>query len=439
MKRRAFLAGGLASGATLTIVPSHLRATTTRNSTLQFAQIGCGRMGVGDMTNLLNSGWNERFNARIVACCDVDSKRARAAADSATSFYQEKGENKIIIGAFTDHRELLKRDDIDGFIISTPDHWHGLIGIGAAEAGKHIYMQKPLTYSIAEGRALVEAVRGKGVVLQTGSQQRSSIYFRQICHIIRNEWLGSLLRIEVEIPTDGGRGSGQPTVPPATLDYDRWQGPSAELPYVEARVHPQSDLGRPGWLQVEAYCLGMITGWGSHMYDIAQWAMGDDKFPSEIEARGEFPERGFFDVHVGFHGEAVYDHGVIMTSRNGEPGVKFVTKDGWARCARGKMDCSDKRLLRRQPTGDEIVLKTSTNHMEDFIRSIRDGSDPVCPVEVGHRSNSICVLHHLSMKLGGRKLRWDRARGTIADDEEAAAKLVPKMRPPYVMGSDLTR
>lgn len=402
---------------------------------MRLAQVGCGRMGRGDMTNAMGRGWGDTLNARVVACCDVDSGRAAAAAQKVEKFYQNKGESKVDVSIYSDYRELLQRDDIDGWIISTPENWHALIGVAAAAAGKHMYIQKPLTYSIPEGQALVDAVRKHKVVLQTGSQQRSSIYFSQICSIIRNEWLGKLKKIEVEVPTDKGRADGEPTPPPETFDYDRWLGPCPKVPYIESRVHPQQGFSRPGWLQVQRHCLGMITGWGSHMYDIAQWANATDtdSGPTSIQATGEFPDRGHFDVHVGYSGEAHYANGVVMTSGNGRPGVKFITEDGWAYCSRGKMDCSDKELLRRKPTADEVQLYSSQDHMADFLQSAREGRDQAAPVEVGHRSNSVCVLHHLSMKLGGRKLNWDPVSEQIIGDPEANAMLQVPMREPYTL------
>ena len=435
MKRRSFLNSSLAIGAGLAVLPSRSWSQTKKNGTLQLAQIGCGRMGLGDMQNAMNLGMKEDLNARIIACCDVDADRATAGAVKAKHFYQDKGESKVEIKTCTDYRELLQRKDIDGFICSTPENWHALIGIAGAEAGKHMYIQKPLTYSIPEGQALVKAVRKNGVVLQVGSQQRSDIRFRQVCTIIRNNWLGKLTKIEVQVPTDRGEAHGEPSKPPANLNYDMWLGPCPEMPYIEERVHPQEGYDRPGWLQVERFCLGMITGWGSHMYDIAQWANGTDtdSGPVEIQAEGEFPDRGLFNVHVGYEGDARYANGVEMSSRNGKAGVKFITEDGWAYCSRGKMECSDKTLLRRQPGEDEVQLYTSQNHMGDFLRSAREGSDPVCPVEVGHRSNTVCVLHHVSMKLGGRKLNWDPVKEIVVDDDEANALIQVSMREPYAL------
>jgi hypothetical protein len=223
---------------------------------------------------------------------------------------------------------------------------------------------------------------------------------------------------------------------PSNLDYDMWLGPCPVEPYTESRVHPQdisNGFGRPGWLQIQRYCLGMITGWGSHMYDIAQWAMGTDKDsgPVEFACTGEFPDRGLFDVHVGYQGEALYANGVRMLSRNGSPGVKFTMDNGWAYCARGKMDCSDPSLLRRKTADDEVKLYHSDGHMEDFLISIRQGKDPICPVEVGHRSNSICVLHHLSMKANGRRFKWDPVKEKPVGDKEIASMMHLPMRAPW--------
>ncbi len=433
MKRRTFIKLSFSAGASTLLLPASSWSAPSKNSTLQLAQIGCGRMGLGDMQNAMATGLKKPVNARVVAVCDVDSNRLQLAKAKVEKFYGENGETNIDIFTTGDYREIIARNDIDGLIISTPENWHALIGVAAAAAGKHMYIQKPLTYSIPEGIALVDAVRKNKVVLQTGSQQRSSAYFRQVCTIIRNNWLGALKEIEVQIPTDKGRADGDPGNPPSNLDYNMWLGPCPETPYIESRVHPQAGYGRPGWLQVERYCLGMITGWGSHMYDIAQWGNGtdSDSGPVEISSTGDFPDRGHFDVHVGYQGEALYENGVRMTSKNGSPGVKFITEDGWAYCHRGKMDCSDKELLRRQPKDNETQLYFSNNHMQDFLTSARDGSDSVCPVEVGHRSNTICVLHHLSMKLDGRKIKWDPVQEKLIGDPEVEKMMNVPMREPY--------
>jgi hypothetical protein len=171
------------------------------------------------------------------------------------------------------------------------------------------------------------------------------------------------------------------------------------------------------------------------MYDIAQWAMGTDhdSGPVEIAAKGDFPDRGIFDVHVGYEGEALYSNGVRMTSRNGSAGVRFITDDGWAYCSRNGFKCSDQELLRRQPTADEVSLYKSRNQMSDFITSAREGTDPIAPVEVGHRSNSICVLHNASMRVGGRNLKWDPKKEVILGDQEATDIINVPLRAPWVI------
>ena len=168
-------------------------------------------------------------------------------------------ENRTAAEPTGDQRELLAREDIDGVTISTPDHWHALCGVAAARAGKDIYLQKPLTYTIAEGRALVETVRTHRRVLQTGSQQRSSVYFRTACELARNGRIGKLHTIRVFLPEDHGRGNSDPTSVPKNLDYDRWLGPTPQVPYTEHRVHPQTGYGRPGWLQIET-----LLSWDDH-------------------------------------------------------------------------------------------------------------------------------------------------------------------------------
>ena len=442
MERRDFIKKTVTVGTGSAFAPvfiSKLQAGMHKlspGSALRIGLLGSGRMGTGNMNEAMAAGLKEHVNARVVAVCDVDSKRTANARRVVQEFEKERNLPAADVREYGDFRELLQCDDIDAVIIATPDNWHALMGIESANAGKHVYLQKPLTYTIPEGQALVKAVRKNKIVLQTGSQQRSSVYFRQVCTIVRNNWLGALKQIDVEVPTDQGRADYVPMEVPSNLDYDMWLGPCPVEPYTESRVHPQDisgGFGRPGWLQIQRYCLGMITGWGSHMYDIAQWAMGTDtnSGPVEFACWGDFPDRGLFDVHVHYQGEAAYPNGVKLFSRNGSPGVRFIMEGGWAYCARGRMECSDPSLLRRKPAGGEVELYHSDGHMEDFLTSIRAGKDPICPVEVGHRSNSICVLHHLSMKANGRKFKWDPEKEQPVNDSGIASMMHLPMRKPW--------
>jgi len=417
------------------IVPAHvLRGAQAPSETLTLGCLGLGRQGRADMQEAIYRGLEA--GARVVAVCDVDEHRREDAQWLAERIYAAELKKSEYRGVdvYADFRDLLARDDIDGVLIATPDIWHALIGIAAAEAGKDMYLEKPLTYSIAEGRKLVDAVRKNNRVLQVGSWQRSQIYFSTACEIVRNGRIGKLTTIRVRNPTDSGEGNPQPMPVPKYFDYDFWQGPAAEAPFCEDRTHPQSDYERPGWIQIEAYGHGMVANWGAHMNDIAQWGhSSDDTGPVEIEARGEFPDRGLFDVHTTYNSEAVYADGVRLIQDSGDPaGVRFEGDRGWIFCSRERIEASDAGILRQKVGPEEIKLSTSSNHMKNFLECMRSRNDPVAHVEIGHRSNTVCGLTHIAMKLG-RKLRWDPAAEKFIGDEEANGRLDYPHRAPWTL------
>jgi myo-inositol 2-dehydrogenase/D-chiro-inositol 1-dehydrogenase len=416
------------------IVPSRIFGRTKPSDTLLIGCIGVGRQGQGDMLECIYRGLE--VGARVVAVCDVDRHRAEDAqwlAEKTYAVEMKKSDYKGI-AAYHDFRELLARKDIDGVLIVTPDHWHAVHAIAAAKAGKDIYLEKPLTFSIAEGRKLVQAVRSNGRILQVGSQQRSSTYFLMACELVRNQRIGKLHTIKVWLPEDQGTGDPQQTPVPQNLDYNFWLGPAPPAPFCEDRVHPQRDYSRPGWLQIEHYCRGMITGWGSHMNDIAQWGNGTDETgPVEIEAKAEFPDRGLFDVHTKFQALGSYANGVRLIQETGDPaGVRFEGDKGWIFVQRGAIEASDREILRQKIQEGEIKLYQSPNHMKNFLECVRSRKDPAAPVEVGHRSNSICVMTHIAMKLG-RKLKWNPQAERFIDDEEANRWLDYPHREPWTI------
>jgi predicted dehydrogenase len=434
MTRRNFLKAAGVTLAAPAILPLRTIAQTPPSDTMLLGVIGTGRQGQGDMQELIYRGLES--GARVVAVCDVDNHRLENAQWLAEKIYAAelgKGGYKGIDG-YSDFRELLARPDIDAVLIVSPDFWHALHGIAAAKAGKDIYLEKPLTYSIAEGRRLVEAVRQNKRILQVGSQQRSSVYFRMACEAVRNQRIGKLQTIRVWLPEDQGAGDPTEMPVPKNLDYDFWLGPTPPAPFSQDRVHPQMDYSRPGWLQIEGYCRGMITGWGSHMNDIAQWGNGsDDTGPVEIEAKAEFPDRGLFDVHTTFRSEALYANGVRLVMETGDPaGVRFEGDRGWVFVERGEATASDPAVLKQEPGESEVGLFRSGNHMKNFLESMRSRQDPVAPVEAGHRSNTICVLAHIAMKLG-RKLRWDPQAERFPDDDEANNWLDYPHREPWTV------
>lgn len=427
--------GALAS-TTLPAVFSTMsaRGATGPNDTILLGCIGVGRQGQFDMKEAIYRGLDA--NARVVAVCDVNSKRANEAKALAEKIYAEaKDQAAGYPGCKTygDFRELLKREDLDGIFIVTPDHWHAIPAIAAAKAGKDIYLEKPMTYSIAEGKALVRAVRDNKRILQVGSQQRSGVYFRKACELVRNGRIGNVHTIRVGLPADSGTGNREPMPVPENLNYDMWMGPTEEAPYTEDRVHPREGYGRPGWLQIERYCKGMITGWGAHMNDIAQWGNGTDESGLvEIEASGEFPDRGLFNVHTDYKAEGKFTNGVKLVQGTGPAGVRFEGDEGWIFVSRDKLTASDPELLKGKIPEDGVHLYESKNHVLNFFDCMRSRKDPVAPVEVGHRSNSICLITHIAMRLG-RKLNWDPKAERFKDDDEANAMLDYKHREPWTI------
>jgi len=409
-------------------VPASVFGAQAPSEQLAIGCIGTGRQGRADMGRCLSAGLTT--GARVTAVCDVDSRRAQLAKQTVDDFYKEKLGKPLDCAVYSDYRELLDRKDLDGVTVTTPDHWHALVAIAAAEAGKDLYAEKPLTYTIAEGQKLVRAVRDHNCVLQAGSQQRSSRSFQKACELALDGKLGKLHTISVVLPPDKGTGKATPMPVPSTLNYNVWLGPRQKAPYTVDRVHPLHGFSRPGWLQIEDYCRGMITGWGAHMNDIAQWGAGMElSGPVEVEARGEFPDRGLFDVHTTFHAEATYPNGVKLLMDTGAAGVKFEGDDGWVHVTRSSLEASPKELLGDAPQTDK---DERDNHMLNFLDCMKSRQDPVANVEIAHRSNSVCVLAHIAMKLG-RKLQWDPEAEQFVDDDEANKWLDYPHRKPWVV------
>jgi predicted dehydrogenase len=261
-------------------LPSRLFGATAPSNRIRVGQIGCGRIAQAhDLPGVLESGL-----ADVIAVCDVDAKRAADGRTWVEKFYRTKQvKAPPPVSVHRDFRELLARPEIDAVVVSVPDHWHGEIVLAAILAGKDVYVQKPFTMTHAEGVLVRDAVKKSGRVVQIGSQQRSMQQFRRAAELVRAGRVGAVQRVEIGLPIDPTQPD-PPTEPvPANLDYDAWLGCTPQAPYSEARVHPQQDYSRPGWLRNDAYCLGMITGWGSHHYDSLHWALDcEDGGPTKI-------------------------------------------------------------------------------------------------------------------------------------------------------------
>jgi len=434
--RRDFLKSSLVTsmGAALAwpeIVPSGVFAASAPGNRITIGCIGVGRMGLGDMREIL--GFDQ---AHILAVCDVDSNRVNYARRKVEEYYGMQTTSGTYKGcaAYKDFRDILDRKDIDAVLICTPDHWHALPAIAAAKAGKDIFLQKPLTLTVKEGRILSDTVRRYGRILQVGSQQRSDARFRFACELVRNGRIGKLHTIKVGLPIDPATSTQAPMPIPKQLDYQMWLGPAPWAEYTEKRVHPQDGYGRPGWLRISDYCCGMITGWGAHHIDIAQWAMGTEYTgPIEVQGWAEYPKEGLWDVHGEFRVEYTYANGVKLfctDNKKNKQGIVFEGTEGWVYVKRGLIDAQPKSLLTSVIGPTEIRLYKSNNHKQNFLECIRSRSEPVAPVEIGHRSNTICILGYIAMLLG-RKLKWDTERERFVNDAQANQLLSRPMRSPW--------
>lgn len=447
------------------IVPATVFGKNAPSNRINVASIGCGRISVGhDMTSIARYA-----GARIMAVCDLDKKRADAGPAAVRDNYVKaaayngglKGDWDIKV--YYDYKELLANKDIDAVHISLPDHQHAIVGVHAVNAGKDVYLQKPAALTIEEGRILSNAVKKSGRILQMGSQQRSIDpwpQFKKVCELVRNGRIGQLKTVEVGLPGDPGGGSKTQMPVPSDLNYDAWLGATPEVYYTEDRVHAQDAsvkgiASRPGWLRCEQFGAGMITGWGAHHIDTAHWAMNMElSGPTEIWGKAAFPTddpnyTGLWDVHGIFRTEALYANGVHMIVSNELPnGVKFIGTEGWLWATRGNyrvtdtdpvadatgvkpIDASDPRILQSVIGPHEVHLYESSEQHANWLDCIKSRQQPVAPIEVGHRSCSACLLHHIAMKLK-RKIYWDPVRETFTNnDKEAMAMLSRPRRKKY--------
>ena len=430
-----------------TIIPSHVLGANAPSKTIQIGQIGFGRIGKSmDVPGILKCS-----GVRIVAISDLDTKRMALGKEYITKAFPKLSTPEIML--FQDYRELLARSDIDAVAISTPDHWHSQPAVEAAFAGKDVYMQKPASLTIDEGRCVSNAMHENNRVFLLGSQQRSTQQFHRACELVRNGRLGKIKAIEIGLPGDPGGGRKEEMPVPSNLNYEMWLGSTPQVYYTEDRVHPQNNptLGaRPGWLRCEQFGAGMITGWGSHHLDIAHWAMGwESTGPVAIEGKGVFHTEGLWDVHGEYDVTLTYADGTPMRIWNQYPcGVRFIGEKGWIFVSRGAakatasdpvlagkqlkaLDASDPKLLEGEIGANEIHLyKNIGNHHQNWIDCIRSRKAAIVTAETAHRSCSACLVAHIGMRLG-RKLRWDPATEKFVGDSEANSMLARTERAPY--------
>jgi len=405
--------------------------------------IGVGGMGTNNMRAFLS-----RDDVQVAAVCDVVKasdeyghwykngwQGAWFGRESARKIVEDHYGRKKRSGGFkgcdsyVDFREVVGREDIDAVCVTTPDHWHAIPVIMAAQAGKSMYCEKPLSLTIAEGRVMVEAVERYGVTFQTGTHRRSSEQFRYICELVRNGRIGRLKKVITSIGANNKEAPAKDwkaMAVPEWLDYEMWLGPGPWAPYHKSRCLYTFRFGLD-------YSGGQTTNLGAHFIDVAQWANGTDRTgPIEVEdLGGEYPADGLFTTATKVHFRARYANGVEVSCETNPGGpLRFEGSEGWIELKGSKLTSSPESVATSVIGPNEIHLYKSNDHHGNFIECFKANRETAAPTEVGHRSTSVCHLGNIAMTLK-HKLRWDPQIERFTNDDEANRMLSRGMRSPW--------
>jgi len=434
--RRAFLqtaAGAASAVAFPCIVPSS--ALGGQGSVVPSDRITLGLIGTGNINGHHRKVFLAEKDARIVAVCDPVTDRRRAFRDHVDQAYGGR-----VCADYRDFRDLLARPDIDAVCIGTPDHWHAILAMAAMQAGKDVYVEKPLTRTVAEGCRVVETAATYGRILQTGLQRRSMGAYRHACELVRNGRIGDLTQVEVGILgiNQGVQaGQGFPETPvPEGFDYDLWLGPAPAVPFSAERVARGNEVCY--WYYVSDYTAGFISGNGVHFVDIAQWGIGDDIKPVAVHTvSADVPADGLVDTPVAWRSEIIYENGVKMSySSEGHPhpdGIRFVGTQGWIHVTGGgALSAGPMDVLKSVIGPDEIHLYTATEHHRNFLDCIKTRQPAAASAEIGHHATTTCNLAEISARVG-RTVKWDTKREHFIEDAEADRMLARATRSSWHM------
>jgi predicted dehydrogenase len=468
VSRRGFLKVGLAAGAVgfPVIIPSRVLGQQAPSKKIQVGVIGCGRIAGGmDIPGV----WQNQDLATLVALSDCDTKRMRTTKQKANQMFAgELPDLKL----HQDYHELLADQSVDAVMICTPDFWHAQQSIEAAFAGKDVYVQKPLAMTVYESRSIVEVMKKTGRVFHIGTQQRSEgkstfgSQFRKAAEYVMDGRLGRIKTIEVGLPQDPPEPAGWPLEQPvpATLNFDSWLGYTPQAPYCELRTHPQgkgdeADFGRPGWMVIQNYSMGMIANWGAHHIDIVQWALGmEGSGPVKIRGKADFPKRSLWNAHGKLDVKMEYANGTVLhvADESVYPnGIRFVGEKGWIFCGRGSVKTMSNdpgaggkhgrwRPLEASAASlieGEVARKLPRNpqtHHRVWLESIRTRQPTNTTPEAAHRTTTACILAYTAMNLK-RPLTWDPAAERYVKDDVANATLSRPERAPYGVRNTLKR
>jgi predicted dehydrogenase len=425
--RRRFLGGAAAALAAPYVVAGTALGMNGRAAASE--RITIGGIGLGSRGNDHLRTFLSRGETQVVAVCDpIDSKReaARKQAEDRYAGDAGRGSYKGCL-ATPDFREILARPDVDAVYITAPENWHALMAIAAAKAGKDMYCEKALSLTVAEGRAVVEAIRRHGRIFQIGTQQRSDRRFRFACELARNGYLGKVHTVKIAVP--GGRvlPNAPPKPVPPGLDYELWLGPAPWTPYNDLKCSFN-------WYFIYDYCAGWIQSWGVHHIDIAVWGMPSLAASTlEVEGTAVFPEDGLANTSVTWKVNATTPEGVRLyfTDDTGQKhGARFEGDKGWVHVDRGNIWAEPESLLKLTLKPDDEHLYESHDHHGNFLECIRTRRDPVAPVEGGHAATTLTLISDIATRLG-RKVTWDWKAERFVNDEAADRLLRRAMRTPW--------
>ncbi len=385
--------------------------------------IGAGSQGVANMRDFLRL----KNEVRFVAVCDVDSVRLNEAKEII-----DTANNSNDCRIYLNFREFLEKETLDAVSIALPDHWHGIIYTEAVNRKLHVYGEKPISRTISDGQAIVEAVRRNNIIWQTGSWQRSQSNFHRGAELAVNGRAGKISRIVVGLP-DGGRSIGTPPVmdPPPELDWDMWLGPAPEVPY--------RGVAHWDWRWILDYSGGQLTDWAGHHIDIANWGAGlEHTGPVEISGFGVYPPEGIYDAPVEYDFTCRYANGIEMRIANASRlehgmGTTWYGDLGWIHTDRGNvLTASDPEILRELIDEDEIHLYRSENHWQNFVDSVRSGTQAVSPVDSAYRAISVALLGEIAMTTG-ETIKWDPEKEEIIGNPRASRLLSRPYRKPWTL------
>jgi len=424
MKRRVFIQKSAATASVFSIVPSHVMGfnTTSPNNKIQLGFIGVGKQGRGLMTNFVN------YDASaIVAVSDVDRDKMSLFTETFNKALAKKNKAPQKLNEITSYRALLERKDIDAVVIASPDHWHAQMAVDAAKAGKDIYCEKPLSSSVAEGRAMVDAARKYQRVFQTGSMQRSWDRFRHAVELIRNGYIGEIKEIKVAIGAPYKSCDLPTEQAPSNIDWDAWIGPAPYRGYHRDLACPIGDKRWGVWRDYFPFGGGMVTDWGAHMFDIVQWALDlDHSGPVHFKPPSKPAEKGL--VYT-------YENGITVTHTKwgeGNNEIQFIGTEGRLEVSRGYLKTFPDESLAEKPIekSNPVRVYHSENHHEDWLKAIKKRTRPICDVEIGHRTASVCNVANIAYALQ-RPLEWNPVREQFVDDPGANLMLDRAYRAPW--------